>query len=196
MTPDGSFAFPIDNAAIRERARDMSWPHLRGLKHDRTRSRAQKVRENPCIEGGIQTCTAVLTHQSTKSEHLVFQDVEDVAPEQDHGDHQKQITCRGRAPGNGICRKGAGYDQDKHVVWRNMSCIPLGHDAHDQNKLQPSNGAAKADLPQAKFGRDPLWASRCGRSPAYQYVGASFFDRRLQMVLMFRNLGLCSRSYP
>lgn len=39
----------------------MSWPHLRGLKHDRTRSRAQKVRENPCIEGGIQTCTPVHT---------------------------------------------------------------------------------------------------------------------------------------
>lgn len=42
-------------------ARGMSWPHLRGLKHDRTRSRAQKVRENPCIEGGIQTCTPVHT---------------------------------------------------------------------------------------------------------------------------------------
>jgi len=51
--------FPLDRAAIREPARGMSWPHLRGLKHDRTRSLAQKVRENPCIEGGIQTCTPI-----------------------------------------------------------------------------------------------------------------------------------------
>lgn len=43
-------------------ARGMSWPHLRGLKHDRTRSRAQKVRENPCIEGGIQTWTPIGGH--------------------------------------------------------------------------------------------------------------------------------------
>jgi len=61
MTLDGRLAFPIDNTAIREPARGMSWPHLRGLKHDRTRSRAQKVRENPCIEGGIQTCMPVHT---------------------------------------------------------------------------------------------------------------------------------------
>jgi hypothetical protein len=40
-------------------ARGMSRPHLRGLKHDRTRSLAQKVRENPCIEGGIQTCMPI-----------------------------------------------------------------------------------------------------------------------------------------
>lgn len=59
MTPDGSFAFPIDNAAIREPARGMSWPHMRGLKHDRNRSRVQKVTENPCVEGGIQTCMPI-----------------------------------------------------------------------------------------------------------------------------------------
>ena len=52
-------------------ARGMSWPHLRGLKHDRTRSRAQKVRENPCIEGGIQTCMPVHTSCSIPAHRII-----------------------------------------------------------------------------------------------------------------------------